>query len=181
MQKVYLSACRILRKNLRGGALNSFKFRSPWGKTHGVGFGDPTKTGQQDVLRRGGGLLREHFEETLEPGGQVEIGLPISQELVLPQSQLEKDKGIPLVRAGEIDCLNFRFATESLTKGESILHLFILTCDTMGCEELVCNNGIYKAVNPKCRKVLDGNDMFTMPIGFHAPINSICDKCLGGK
>ena len=49
----------------------------------------------------------------------------------------------------------------------------------MDCEELVCNRGIYKEVNPKPHKVLDENDMFTMPIEFPTPINPIYGECLG--
>ena len=39
------------------------------------------KRGRWNVLKRGGELLRESVVETLEPEGQMEIDLPISQEI----------------------------------------------------------------------------------------------------
>ena len=67
-------------------------------------------------LKWGGELLREAFVEVLEPGGQMDLVLPISQEIILPEAKRKKKKEILLVRSEEIECLNFRFTTESLTK-----------------------------------------------------------------
>ena len=72
-----------------------------------------------------------------------------------PQEIPRKDKEVLLLRADDIECLNFRFSAESLTKGESLLHLFILTCETLGCEDLVCDHGCefeMKATNHKLSK-----------------------------
>ena len=102
-----------------------------------------------------------------------------SQELETPQKIPLGNKEVILVRDGDIECLNLRFYTESLTNHESLLHLFILTCETLGCEDLVCGHGCYKAVNKDCRKVLEESDMFMMFIEFPVPLNSICKKCFG--
>ena len=129
-------------------------------------------------LKGGGGLLREAFVEVLDdPDGQIESVLPLSREKILPQPNPQKKKETLLARADEIECLNFRFATESLTNGESLLCLFLLTCDRGDCEELICNRGCYKAVSPNCRKVLDGGEMFMLQIDLLKPLNLPCAKC----
>ena len=123
--------------------------------------------------------MSEAFAEVLdEPGGQIESVLPISQEIILPGAKPRKKKETILVRSEEIECLNLRFTTESLTSGESLLHLFALTRGAGNCEELICNHGSYKKANPKCHKVLDESDMAMLQIDLIAPLNFICEKCL---
>ena len=58
------------------------------------------KREQTDVLKRGGGLLREAFVEVIdEPGGQIESVLRISHEIIPPETKPNKKKEIILVRA----------------------------------------------------------------------------------
>ena len=74
-----------------------------------------------------------------------------------------------LIRREDVECLNFRFATSSLTEGESLLHLFKLEFPDPRCEGLDCNNGCYKAANQSCHAELDNSDMFMLNIGFPIP------------
>ena len=113
------------------------------------------------------------------PVGQPESGLLASQELKTPQEIPRGDKEVLLVRADDIECLNFRFPTGSLAKDESLIRLFILTCETLGCEDLVFAHGCYKAVNKDCHKVLDESDMFMMFVEFPTPLNLLRKKCFG--
>ena len=134
---------------------------------------------QTDGLQRSGTLLRESFVGSLkEPDGQIEPDLTISQEIILPVKKEKKNKAVGLVRAEDIECLNFRFTTDSLTEEESLLHMFLLTCGREGCEELVCDRGTFRAANPSCRKNLDESDMFMHFIDFLTPVNSPRLKCL---
>ena len=128
--------------------------------------------------KKDGKLLREAFLGNAAPGGQPESGLLVSQELKTPGKSSE-NKDVLLVRVEDIECLNFRFPTESLTKDESLLLLFILTCENPDCADLVCDHGRYKAVRKDCRKVLDESDMFMMSIEFPTPLNSPRRKCFG--
>ena len=113
------------------------------------------------------------------PGGQLESGLLASQELETPRKIPRKDKEVLLARADDIECLNFRFSTESLTGGESLLRLFILTCETLDCDDLACNHGCYKAASEDCHKVLEEPDMFLMFVEFPTPLNFLCGECFG--
>ena len=122
--------------------------------------------------------MREAFVEVLDPGRQMDFVLPISQEVILPRTNPKKEKAILLVRAEEIECLNFRFTTESLTSGEIVLRLFVLTRDAPNCEELICNRGSYRGVRPKCRKILYESDMFMLQIDIRAPLHFLCAKFL---
>ena len=89
-----------------------------------MGFRNLTKTGTNGCSKNGRELLREALLEVLdEPGGQNESILPISQEIILPAAKPRKKKEIILVIEEEIECLNFRITTESLTNAESLLHL----------------------------------------------------------
>ena len=124
-------------------------------------------------------MIRGSFEETLEdPGGQIDSALPTSLEVIPTEKKPRKNKEISLVTAEDLECLTFRFTTDNLTEEESLLHLFLLTCDRGNCDELICNHGTYKATNPKCHKILDETEMFTRYIDFMAPLNFLCLKCL---
>ena len=80
-----------------------------------------------DVLKKDGKLLRGAFLWNLAPGGQIESGLLVSQELEpLRKINGKKKKEIILVRSDDTERLNLRFPTESLTKDESLLNLFYL-------------------------------------------------------
>ena len=82
------------------------------------------KRGQLDVLKRDEKLLRESSEETLEdPDGQIESVLPTSLEVIHTEKKPRKNKEISLVTADDLECLNFRFATDNLIEEESLLHL----------------------------------------------------------
>ena len=81
----------------------------------------------------------------------------------------------------DIECLNYRFPTSSLTEGASILHLFKLECQDPQFEGLDFNHGRYKAVSPSCRNELDNSDMFMLNIEFPTPINFVCKKCVGAS
>ena len=73
--------------------------------------------------QKDGKLLREAFLGNVAPGGRPEGGHLVSRELKTPQEIPRGNKDVLLVRAGDIECLNFRFPTVSLTKDESLLHL----------------------------------------------------------
>ena len=134
---------------------------------------------QTDVARRIGAVLRESSVGSLrETDGQIGPDLTISQELGLPEKQEKKSKEAGVVRAEDSGCLNFRFTTDSLTEGERLFHMILLTCGRGGCEELVCDRGTFGATIASCRKNRDGSDMFMHFIDFMAPVNSICLKCL---
>ena len=105
------------------------------------------KTRTTRCSQKDGKLLRGAFLENVAPGGQPESGLLVSQELKTPQKIPREGQEVLLVRAGDIECMDFRFSTRSLTKDESPPHLFILTCETPDCEDLICNHGCYKAVS----------------------------------
>ena len=82
------------------------------------------KREQLDVLKRGEKLIRGSFGETLEdPDGQIESVLPASQEVIHTEKKPRKNKEISLVTADDLECLNFRFATDNLIEEESLLHL----------------------------------------------------------
>ena len=81
------------------------------------------------------------------------------------------NREVLLVRAEDIECVYFRFPAESLTMGESPLHIFILTCETLGFEDLVCDHGCYKSANKDRHKVLDESEMFMMFVEFPTPLN----------
>ena len=87
-------------------------------------------------------------------------------------------KEIPPIRREDIECLNYRFSTASLTEGESRLHLFKLEYQDPQCEGLDCNHGCYKAVIPSCRNELDNSDMFMLNVEFTTPVNFVCKKCV---
>ena len=118
---------------------------------------------QSDVLKRNGEALRGSFVESPRvPGGQMEQNLAISQEVILPEKKEKEKKEAFLSRAEDLECLNFRFATDSLTEDKSLLRLFLLTCGREGCHETFRDRGTYRAVSPSCHKDLDETDMFIL-------------------
>ena len=129
-----------------------------------MGSVDFAKREQLDVLKKDGKLIREAFLESNVPGGQSGNGLLVSQESKTHQENPRKTEEIILVRTEDVECLNFRFSSSSLTEGGNLLHLFILTCQGPECEDLVCNHGCYKAVNKDCHKVLGESEMFMLHI-----------------
>ena len=151
------------------------------GKAYGLGSVDFTTREQLDVIKKDGNLLREAFLGSDVPGGQIENGPPVSQESQNPQKNPQKSKEIILVRADDVEWLNCRFPTASLTEGESLLRLFLLTCQGPECEDLVCNHGRYKEVGKDCHKVLGETEMFTLRIEFPTPLNFLREKCFEKK
>ena len=82
------------------------------------------------------------------------------------------------MRREDIECLNYRFSTASLTDGESLVHLLNLECQGPECECLDCEHGCYKAVNENCLIEPDNYDMFMLNIEFLSPANFVCKKCV---
>ena len=88
-----------------------------------------------DVLTKDGKLIRDDFMGSNVPGGKIGNGLLVIQESKTPQENSRKTKGIILVRADDVECLNLRCSTASLTDGENLPHLFIITCQGPECDD----------------------------------------------
>ena len=131
-----------------------------------------------DVLKKERTILLEVFVGDVEPGGQNETGLIVSQESIAPVGKHRKPNGIILMMSGEIECRNFPPSMASLTEGESTSRLFKLVCRGPKCAGLNCNHGCYKAVGEDRRKILDESDMFILHIVSPAPLNGFCRNLL---
>ena len=103
----------------------------------------------------------------------------ISQETPLVEKKKKPKKELSLIRAENIENLNFRFTMNTLTEDVNLLHLFSLTCHFEDCKDTFCSkHGTFRAVNPNCHENLDKEDMFMPFIEDLAPINFLCLKCL---
>ena len=69
-------------------------------------------------------------------------------------------------------------SADSLTEGESLLHLFNLECQDPECEGLDCEHGCYKAVSENSHIELDNSDMIMLNIEFRTPKNFAFKKCV---
>ena len=177
MQIRFQSTYRNFRKQARGGTslIKEVQGKKPSGRA--LSFSKERE--QLDVLKKGRTTLREAFLEKTVPGGQNESVLLVSQESRILQEK-PRENEITLLRSDDIECLNFCCTAESLAGGESLLHLFKLTCQGPQCEGLNCNHGRYKEVRKDCHKLLDESYMFMLHIEFPTPLNFVCKKCIGG-
>ena len=87
-------------------------------------------------------------------------------------------KEILLIRCGDIECLNYRFPTSSLTEEDSLLHLPKIERRDKNCECPYCKRGCFEAVIPDCHTELDNSEMFMPQLEFPTPSNSGCRKCV---
>ena len=124
MRRVFQTTYRDFRKKFKGGGATinlEVRGEKPLGRALSI----LQKREQLDVLKKDGELLREAFLENVAPGVQPESGMLVIQELKTPQQIPREDKEVLLVISDDIECLNLRFPTGSLTKDGSVLRLFM--------------------------------------------------------